>query len=343
MSELARPSSRVWLLVAVLVGLSAACVAPGPLGAPGSGSRQVRLTLNAMAGGQQAGFIYAHKLGYYAEEGLDISIEEGRGSRDTAERVAATRSDFGYADALAIMQSRAAGGALTVVSTLLQTSGYAILSLQPLALTQPSDLRSRTIGATSGTTARILLDAVLAANHIDAGDVTIVDIRPADLVSALRTGRVAAIVGTRDFHALQLQSLGESVVEMPYGDIGVPLVGLSIVASDGLIQRDPQLVEGFIRASLRGWDAARRNPELAGRAVLEQFLAGYEGQVVTQLRSDLPLLCGPDNAVVGMPSAGSWRTTSDLYTRYQLLAVGPPIADFVTSRFIATNAPKCPQ
>jgi NitT/TauT family transport system substrate-binding protein len=296
-----------------------------------------------MAGGQQAGFIYARQLGYYAEAGLEVRIDEGHGSRETAERVADGRSDFGYADPLAIIQTRAAGGALTVVSTLFQTSGYAILSLQSRAVRQPSDLRGAAIGATSGTTARILLDAVLAANHLDSGEVTVLDIGPLDLVGALRTGRVAAIVGTRDFHTLQLQSLGENVNELPFADSGAPLVGLSLAANDGLIQRDPQLVEGFIRASLRGWDAARRSPELAGRAVIDQFLADYEGQIVTQLRSELPLLCGPDNAGLGRPSAASWQTTADLYSRYQLLAAVPPIADFVTSRFIGPNDPTCPQ
>lgn len=333
------------LVVSAVLGLvalaAAACGPPGPRVAPGA--RPVRLTLNAMAGGQQAGFLVAHQLGYYAEEGIDVTIDEGQGSRDTAERVATGRTDFGYADALSILQTRAAGGALTVVSTLQQTSGYAILSLKSRAIEHSTDLRGRAIGAPSGTTGLILLDAVLAANHLEPADLRIVDIGPADLVGALRSGRVDAIVGSRDFQTLQLRSRNETVVELAYADLGAPVVGLSLVANDSLVQREPELIAGFVRASLRGWDAARQHPEPAGRAVLEQFLAGYEDEVVAQLRSDLPLLCGPDNPMVGLPSASSWQTTADLYARYQLLARTPPIADFVTSRFVGASAPRCPQ
>jgi NitT/TauT family transport system substrate-binding protein len=325
-----------WIWLVVLLSACDGPAAPTPL-------RVVRLSLNGPAGGQQAGFVFARKLGFYAEEGLDVVMEEARGSRDAAQRVADSGSDFAFADAVAIWQLRAAGAPLSLVSTIFQDSGDEILSVRRAPITRPAELRGATIGATSGTIARILLDEVLDLNQLGPPTVTIVDTGPADLVSALRLRHVSAVAGRRDFHSLVLRDQGEDVVELPYHALGVSVAGLSLAASDKLILRDPQVVERFVSASLRGWDAARKNPRPAGRAVVEQFLAGYEEDVVNQLSADLPLLCGPHNYRVGMPpSQGELRATLDLLVRRGLIsATGPTLAGYSTDGFIPADAPTC--
>src|SRR5438093_5459619 len=104
-------TTRAWLaaiLTAAVVGnpLSLAAQAPKPL----------TLTLNFLAGGPQAGFMYAKKLGLYREAGIDLTIEEGKGSATTAQLVATGQAQVGFADAPAAMQIRAKGGPVKIIA-----------------------------------------------------------------------------------------------------------------------------------------------------------------------------------------------------------------------------------
>src|SRR5438445_11436426 len=88
-------------LSALLLGASAALAADAP--------KPFKLTLNFLAGGPQAGFMYGKKLGLYSAAGIDLTIEEGKGSATTAQLVATGQSDAGFADAPAAMQIRSKG------------------------------------------------------------------------------------------------------------------------------------------------------------------------------------------------------------------------------------------
>jgi NitT/TauT family transport system substrate-binding protein len=84
---------RLPLIVAVAVLLGVV----GPAGA--QNLKPMKITLNFLAGGPQAGFVYAKKLGLYKNAGIDLTIEEGRGSATTAQMVATGQTDAGFADA----------------------------------------------------------------------------------------------------------------------------------------------------------------------------------------------------------------------------------------------------
>src|SRR5262245_65870382 len=90
------------------LALAAAC-AVFAAAAPAQSGKPMKLTLNFLAGGPQAGFMYAKKLGYYKDAGIDLTIEEGKGSATTAQLVATGQTDVAFADAPAAMQIRSKG------------------------------------------------------------------------------------------------------------------------------------------------------------------------------------------------------------------------------------------
>ncbi len=54
--------------------------------------------LNWYLGGLHVPFYYGKEKGYYAAEGIDLTINEGRGSANTVQVVAAGSDTFGLAD-----------------------------------------------------------------------------------------------------------------------------------------------------------------------------------------------------------------------------------------------------
>lgn len=302
----------------------------------------VKLTLNFLAGGPQAGFMYAKKLGYYKDAGLDVSIEEGQGSATTAQLVATGRTDIGFADAASILPVRAKGGPIKIIAPILQTNGFAIISLKDKNITKVKDLIGKTIAVQPGTAQTSLLTPILAANGVDQSQLKVVNIDPSALVGSLLQGKVDAILAGADFQGVQITDQGKQINEIFYKDVGVPTVGLSLVVNESTIQKSPDMLGKFVAASLKGWDAARKNPAAAAQATADQFpAAGQADQFRKQLEVDIKVLCGPGAKFLGLVPPENWAKTYDLLTKYQNLSTAKPITDYYTNQFLPKDPPKC--
>ena len=303
--------------------------------------KPMKLTLNFLAGGPQAGFMLAKKLGYYKDVGIDLTIEEGKGSATTAQQVATGQTDVGFADAPAAMQIRSKGAPVKIIAPILQTNGFAIISIEGSGIKSPKDLVGKKLAVQPGTAQTTLLDAILAENKLDKGRLDIVNIDPAALVGALLEKKVDAILAGADFQSVQMRDRGFKVNDLLYRDVGVPTVGLSIIARDDRLKEDPDLYRKFVAASLKGWDEARRNPDAAAAAVTEQFPSAGKDQILKQLNVDLMLVCAPGAASLGRVPDKNWQITFDLLTMYLNLPKEKPIGDYYSADFLPANAPKC--
>lgn len=301
----------------------------------------LKLTLNFLAGGPQAGFTYAKELGYYDEVGLDVEIQEGQGSATTAQLVATGQTDIGFADGPAAMQVRAQGGAVKIVAPILQTNAFAVISLAETGIETIEDLRGKTVAIQPGTAQTTLLDAILEENDMSEEDVNLVNIDPAALVGALLQGAVDAILAGADFQSVQIRDRGFEINEQFYRDNGVPTVGLSIIVNDEYIEENADVVARFVAASLRGWDAAREDPDAAAESLVNTFLAAEKEQILKQLEIDLDFLCAPGAESLGRPPAENWERTYELLTQYLELPADQPITDYYTEEFIPDDAPPC--
>ena len=112
--------------------------------------KPMKLTLNFLAGGPQAGFMYAKALGLYEKAGIDLTIEEGRGSGTTAQLVATGQTDIGFADAPAAMQLRAKNAPVKIIAPILQTNGFAIITLEETGIRTPADLVGKRVAVQAG-------------------------------------------------------------------------------------------------------------------------------------------------------------------------------------------------
>jgi NitT/TauT family transport system substrate-binding protein len=322
-------------LVAALLGAALAMSAHAQTAKP------LKLTLNFLAGGPQAGFMYAKALGLYDKAGINLTIEEGRGSGTTAQLVATGQTDVGFADAPAAMQLRAKNAPVKIVAPILQTNGFAIITLEESGIRKPADLLGKRLAVQPGTAQTTLLKAILAANNMDESKLSIINIDPSALVGTLIEKKVDAILAGADFQSVQLRDRGLKVHDIFYRDIGVPTVGLSVIARDDKLAADPDLYRKFVAVSLEGWDLARKNPAAAAEAVVKQFPAATKEQIQKQLEVDLKLVCAPGATAMGRVPDQNWQTTFTLLTKYLDLPATKPITDYYTNDYLPGTPPKC--
>src|SRR5437016_11110520 len=105
-----------------MAAVSAALVWTALSIAPASAADKVVLMLNWYVYGEHAPFYYGKEKGIFAAEGIDLEIQEGRGSGVTAQAVAAKTANFGYVDVPTMMRAAVKGAPIVATGVLLQTS-----------------------------------------------------------------------------------------------------------------------------------------------------------------------------------------------------------------------------
>src|SRR5689334_18657332 len=112
-----RERSSMTIRMAAALGLAAALFA-----LPAAAQQKMSIALNWVAGGDHAPIYYAQRAGWYKDAGIDLDIEQGRGSAASAQRVGAGSSPLGIADMAVVLNARGKGAELVAVMNIYANS-----------------------------------------------------------------------------------------------------------------------------------------------------------------------------------------------------------------------------
>src|SRR5438046_3504025 len=139
----------------------------------------VSLRLNWYFGGLHVPFYYGKERGFYKEEGIDLTINEGRGSANTVQVVAAGSDTFGLADSSSVVATAAKGAEIKSVMSLLNSTGFSVVSLASAGIKTPKDLEGRKLAVSPGDPLEQLFRALAAHNKLDLARITGAHVDPA--------------------------------------------------------------------------------------------------------------------------------------------------------------------
>src|SRR3954464_7693993 len=120
------------------------------LAGPARAADKVVLMLNWYVYGEHAPFYYGREKGLYAAEGIDLDIQEGRGSAVTVQAVAAGSATFGYVDVPTMIKAAAKGAPVKAVGVALQTSAMSVMGFSEKNIKTPKDIVGKTVAMTPG-------------------------------------------------------------------------------------------------------------------------------------------------------------------------------------------------
>lgn len=212
-----------------------------------AGLRHVNLLLSYRPDVQFAPFYLAQQRGYFADAGLEVSIEHRDGS-DLIRLVADGQADIGVADATDVMISRTSGIPITYVSALYAHFPVGLVGSPDTVPADPAGLAGLRIGTPGrfGSSWAALL-AVLDAGGLAPDDVTIREYPAFNQVEGLLNGDVDLITGFLVNEPLQMEGQGRAVAVMSVDDIA-PLPGPGFVVGDEILGGDEEMLRSFIDA-----------------------------------------------------------------------------------------------
>ena len=237
----------------------------GPVQA--AGNYKIQMQLGWLASNGILGEVMADKLGYFAEEGLELEIVPGGPNIDGVASVASGANNFAsISSSPSLMLARAAGLPIKCVAAGYQQHPFTYFSLSGNPIREPKDMIGKKIG-TQGT-AQILLRALLAKNGISESDVEVIVM--GGNMSPLMTGQVDAISGWKT-NVGALSVLGEQRVDMMLWDAGIQLYANPYYTTDKVLDENGDKITAAIRAISRGWGAVHADPAAGVDALVERY------------------------------------------------------------------------
>jgi NitT/TauT family transport system substrate-binding protein len=236
------------------------------LTATGSASAQEKFTfaLNWFAVGDHAAYWVALDKGYYKAKGLDVTIENSKGSGDSMAKVDTGRADAGLADVAAIVPFIAKGGTIKTVGMVFDKTPLNVFSLKSKPLLKPKDLEGTTLASPPGDAQRQVFPAFAKLTGIDASKITWVNIDPGAKIAALAEKRTDGVSDYTTGLPLYEKASGKgNVLMMQWADFGFDLYSMSIMASAKTMKDKPKQLKAFIEASYMGWRDVMADPDAA--------------------------------------------------------------------------------
>ncbi len=223
--------------------------------------------------GPAAPFLLALDKGYYADAGLDVTMDTGKGSLDAIPRVASGSYQIGTADINSLIKFRDQNPDLAVpaVFIIYNAPPFAIVGRKSLGVSAPKDLEGKTLGAPAPDGAYAQWKAFVKANDIDASKVTIENVGFPVREPMLAQGSVDAITGFSFSSFINLKANGvpeDDISVLLMSDYGLDLYGNAVIVNPTFAEENPEAVKAFIAATVKGFLETFEDPAAAVKYVM---------------------------------------------------------------------------
>jgi NitT/TauT family transport system substrate-binding protein len=276
-----------------------------------------------------AGFYAAEMEGYYAEEGLKVSFLEGGPEVDFIAPVADGIAQFGVAQPADLLLARAAGKPVRSIAVIYRRSPIVFFALQDSGIARPQDFVGKKIRSTVSVDQT--LRAMMAKLGIKPDQYETVYL-PSNL-ELFASGQVPVWGGFLNVFPLEIQRAGYKLNFIYPDDYGIHFYGDILITTDDLIQSDPDLVQRFLRASLKGWTYVVENPGASG-AFVQQYNPNADPTLESaKVTTSIPLVnTGED--FIGWMKPEVWANMERTLREQAVLSSPLNIDDVYTMRFL---------
>lgn len=307
---------RVFLLLSSLLFL----LACGPKEKVEEVSYRLKWLYNVNA----VGDLYADVYGYFAKNGLKVTVKPGGPERDALKELELGHAQFGVASADQVFRAVAKGAPIVVLAQLFQVNPlHWIYRPDRTPFSGPADWKGKAIGVTFGGNDETILRALLARYGIAETEVSLFSVRYD--YTPFYEGRVAfwplyvnaqaVIIGAK------LSQAGETYAFVNPDTLGVRFVANSVVTTRDMLEKHPDTVKRFLAALCRGWQDALdpQNEEQAVQVLLQMDRETPAAVVRRQLAVTRELMRPAPGAAFGAIDRDAWKQTAEIMAAQQLI------------------------
>lgn len=244
------------------------------------------------------------KEGFFKQEGLDVTIDIGRGGSDAITRVASGSDDFGGASMAALMTAAAnAPVPAKAIIAVYSKSPDSIITKSDSGIKSIKDLAGKTVATAAFSGSNALWPVIAKANGIDPDSVHLLKVDDNALGPMLMAGKVDAVIAwttaAPGFSTL-LKGTTTKLAVLPWFNFGLQGYNWSIIASGRMIRQQPDTVRKFTRAYLRAMQFVVDHPEKAAQDLHEMVPDTNVATSIAEIGAMKPLVVNEISARTGL-------------------------------------------
>lgn len=191
--------------------------------------------------------------GWYKDDGLDVTIQDGTGSTNTIQLLGAGQIDVAYVSLGPIMPAREAGMPIKSFAAITHKSDLGIIYDPTRGIKTVKDLKGKTLLCFSGSTWSPFITPFLKSAGLDPATVNVTNIAVSAMWSTYAVGQGDGVLSIPPFGLALVHSRRPSKAFIA-ADYGVPLLGYGLVARDDTIASRAAALAKLAEVTDHAWD-----------------------------------------------------------------------------------------
>lgn len=298
------------------------------------GRRHTTLAMGYIPSVQFAPFYVALDRGYFADEGLDVTLRYGM-ENDLLTLVGTNELQFMIGSGEEIILGRSQGLPVRYVMRWYRRFPVVLFAKADAGIRSPQDLVGRRVGLPGLYGANYVgWEAMIYASGLDEKLVSLQSIGYTQ-AAAIDQGQVDAALDYIVNGPVQLRLAGQDVTVISISDF-VDLPSNGIITNETTINTQPELVQAMVRAALRGLEDTLEDPDSAFQASLQAVPeAGGEQTAVSRAIFDESLkLWQASRSELGRSDRAAWAAALAFMRTMGLIQSDLDVDMLFTNQFV---------
>lgn len=253
-------------ILSVLTVISMFCILFASCGGNEQKLEKVTFVLDWTPNTNHTGIYVAQKLGYFAEEGIEVEIAQPPEDSSVV-LVASGKADvsISFQDSLAAAFVKDNTLPVTAIAAIIQHNTSGIISRKGEGMDRPSGMAGHSYATWNGAIELATLKEVIEADGGNFDDVSLIPSTVNDEVTALKTKSVDSIWIFYAWAGIKAELEGLPFDYFAFSDIDTTFDYYTpvIIAGDKFLEERPDAAKAFMRAVSKGYEYCTEHPEEA--------------------------------------------------------------------------------
>lgn len=332
-----RKNRKNWKKTAAIIsGMSVLLGAGIPVWAESSTAEEKKVTviLDYVPNTNHTGMYAALDKGYYKEAGLNVEIIEPTDGA-AATLVAQQKGTFGisYQEDVTIALTAKDPLPIKAIAAIIQHNTSGFVSLEDSGILSPADFEGKTYAGWGGPGETAVLEACMTQAGRDFSKLNMVISDGTGFEALGKSCDLMWFFEGWDCVNAQMNGCGLNYMELRQLDERLDYYTPVIIASEEVLESDPQMVKDFLSATAKGYEDVIQDPE-GSAELLHAHVPDYDLEMLKKSQSYLADKFMEDTDTWGMMKDEVWDNYGAFLKEYGVIDQVPLASDCYTNEFL---------
>lgn len=299
--------------------------------------KKVTVILDYVPNTNHTGMYVALDKGYYEAEGLDVEIIEPTDGA-TATLIAQQKGTFGisYQEDVTIALTAEDPLPIKAVAAIIQHNTSGFVSLSDSGIESPADFEDKIYAGWGGPGESAVLEACMTQNGADFSKLGMVISDGTGFEALGKSCDLMWFFEGWDSVMADMNGVKLNYMELRQLDERLDYYTPVIIASNEVLESDPEMVSAFLRATSRGYEDTIADPDAAAE-ILSSHAPDYDIEMLKKSQEYLAGKFMEDTDTWGVMKDEVWDNYSSFLQEYGVIEEALPASECYTNEFL-TNA-----